>query len=186
MIIESILPIITESYPIQIDIRGWRKASLVSTEYLLESLDYTPTLTDVTHEFEPPRHLKNFRVHRSETGDHILSFEKDNATEIHHAAPNDESGHILRTNDGSPLNKSPNVKFVSTMFSMAKGFVSQGKRVRISATGELINKYHSIAKTLKKRHGFDVSELSDKNEFYISPSIISEAIEILHENRIKN
>ena len=170
---------------------------LMTLGQLLESMNYIPELEDVTHEYPIGiEKYENFKAYRSNKGDNIITFKKDGAHEIHHADENFVSGRIKHQNE----NGKRNYTFVPTMFHIAKKFVDDGKTVRIVASanndgGNLIGKYHDLAKTIKSKYNFHVSDLEPHEpddttynsngdeiiykKFYVKPHNITEAIKII-------
>lgn len=179
---------------LKIDIKGWRKITSLTEEALIESLNYKPTINDVSADFNIPEGLNNFKVHETEDGDSLISFDKDGSTEIHHANKDDVSGKIT---SGSDAKNGPNSRFVSSMFHLGNQFLKDGKKVRIVAPNEMIEKYHRLANITKKQHGGVVSEIEhnsfvktgknteEHKHFYISPPTksIQEATHLLYKSR---
>lgn len=193
MIISRLTPFsLNESEDFSLNLLGMKLiSSLTEREMvLLESGDYVATLTDVTHEFGQQPHLRNFRVYRNETGDHVITFEKQGAVEIHHADRDFKSGSILTHEHDS---KGPNTKFISMIAQLGKTFIDAGKKVRISAPTDMLKKYHRIVNfKTKKDDSIGVSPISyhklDKDasgndvqfdQFYITPNVITEAVKLI-------
>lgn len=185
-----VVPLIETQTHLKIDLNGWKKIESLTEYALVESLDHVSRIKDITDDFNVPDGLHNFRVHETEDGDNLISFEKDGAVEIHHANKDGVSGKILT---GENNNKGPNSRFVSNMFHLGTEFLHAGKNVRIVAPDNMINKYHRIANIVKNTHKFDIGSIEhshfekdnvgntvEHKKFIISPTVVSEAIIVLN------
>lgn len=95
---------------------------------------------------------KNLKWFQSPEGELFSTFEREDAIEIHH---NDSEG----ISDGVPKQKSANVKFVSTIFHIAKQLIDSGKTVRI-----VMHKdhqiYYSMALRISNRFDYHITQVN--------------------------
>lgn len=95
-----------------------------------------------------------FHVCDDEPGHAFFTGKKDGAYEVHRQ--NTTSGEEVHDKN-LMVNKVPS-KFVSTAFHLIANKVRVGNNVRIVASSDHLDSYHSIAKTVAKRKGFAVTE----------------------------
>ena len=131
--------------------------NLIDAILLVEVFNSTPKLTEIPITdndkiFDLIHRAKEHRKFETENGDHIDTFHRDGAYEIHHTKVGKNSppvsGLMVHT-------KGVNVKFMSTMVHLAKDILSKGHIVRIvgNHSNGMFNHYHKIALNLAKKGG---------------------------------
>lgn len=139
------------------------------TEYqdLLESLDTKWPMTEVepdhiqtdshiikfSKEDDDVMGISNRKNYSAGEYGHIITFERDGATEIHHV------DHELLS-DGIPKPKPANMGFVSTMFHLGREVIDSGKQLRIVGMNDGgIKHYQKLARLLGAKHGYHLSPI---------------------------
>lgn len=85
--------------------------------------------------------------------DHITTYHRDGAIEIHHYDKNGTSNGIFKPGPA-------NMKFAGTVFHHAMEHINAGTPVRFFApNGDAIQKYHRMARVVSAKHVLDVSPI---------------------------
>lgn len=97
----------------------------------------------------------NFSIHKIGDLGHLVQFDKDGATEVHHLDPMLSGGHLV----GSAT---PSMRMVSTFKNHIQGLLDDGKTVRISTHKNMAKGFRSITQRLiDKNPEYKMSEPTD-------------------------
>lgn len=164
----------------------------LTEEFINELFEHPRELTEIpitaTKEDQASIGISNLQQFKDDGGETFVKYKRNNAWEVHHLDKEQKSGEITNSSNFNP-------SFIGAMLNLVKPHLENKEIVRISASknGDMINKYHRIAKKFVNRSGYKnyhVSELldhptnSDKQIFHIQPRIDEGLMLVLREQFI--